>query len=107
MKIKYLKKASKTASTDDTKTKDIVQNLLKEKYGRKRLNANQKKLAENLSEAIIIGSETISWNDVAKKVVKQPETLDKLGIMKNVQDLSAEHDLNTYAAALLYHSNKK
>ncbi len=29
MTIKYLKKASKTASTDDTKTKDIVQNLLK------------------------------------------------------------------------------
>ena len=30
MTIKYLKKAPKTASTDDTKTKDIVQNLLKE-----------------------------------------------------------------------------
>ena len=30
MTIKYLKKASKTASTDDTKTKDIVQNLLKD-----------------------------------------------------------------------------
>ena len=29
MTIKYLKKASKTASTDDTKTKDIVQNILK------------------------------------------------------------------------------
>ena len=30
MTIKYLKKASKTASTDDTKTKDIVQKLLQE-----------------------------------------------------------------------------
>ncbi len=30
MTIKYLKKASKTASTDDTKTRDIVQNLLKD-----------------------------------------------------------------------------
>ena len=30
MTIKYLKKAVKTASTDDTKTKEIVQNLLKE-----------------------------------------------------------------------------
>ena len=30
MTIKYLKKAPKTASTDDTKTKDIVQNLLRE-----------------------------------------------------------------------------
>ena len=30
MTIKYLKKHLKLASTDDTKTKDIVQNLLKE-----------------------------------------------------------------------------
>ncbi|MDC3006921.1 histidinol dehydrogenase [Candidatus Pelagibacter sp.] len=30
MTIKYLKKASKSASTDDSKTRDIVQNLLKE-----------------------------------------------------------------------------
>ncbi len=30
MAIKYLKKATKTAFTDDTKTRDIVQNLLKE-----------------------------------------------------------------------------
>ena len=30
MTIKYLKKATKTASTDDTKTKEIVQNILKE-----------------------------------------------------------------------------
>ncbi len=30
MTIKYLKKATKTSSTDDTKTKEIVQNLLKE-----------------------------------------------------------------------------
>ena len=30
MTIKYLKKATKTASTDDNKTKEIVQNLLKE-----------------------------------------------------------------------------
>ena len=30
MTIKYLKKASKSASTDDSKTRDIVQSLLKE-----------------------------------------------------------------------------
>ena len=30
MTIKYLKKATKTASTDDTKTKEIVQKLLNE-----------------------------------------------------------------------------
>ena len=84
-----------------------VQNLLKEKYNKKRLTKDQKKLAENVSEAIIIGSESNSWKDTAETVLKDPSALDKLGVMRAVQDLAAEHDLNTYAAALLYHSNKK
>ena len=84
-----------------------VQNLLKEKYNKKRLTKDQKKLAENVSEAIIIGSESTGWKDAAETVLKDPSTLDKLGVMKAVQDLAAQHDLNTYAAALLYHSNKK
>ena len=37
MTIKYLKKASKSASTDDSKTSDIVQNLLKELENSKEL----------------------------------------------------------------------
>lgn len=91
-------------------TKDLysnVQSLLRDKYNKKRLTADQKKLAESISEAIIIGSEIKDWNSVAKDVLDDPNTLDNLGIMKNVQKLAAEHDLNTYAAALLYHSNNK
>ena len=71
------------------------------------LTKEQKSLAESVSEAIIIGSESDDWKDTAETVLKDPSTLDKLGVMKAVQDLAAEHDLNTYAAALLYHSNKK
>ena len=84
-----------------------VQTLLEQKYNKKRLTKDQKKLAENVSEAIIIGSESTNWKDAAETVLKDPSTLDKLGVMKAVQDLAAQHDLNTYAAALLYHSNKK
>ena len=84
-----------------------VQNLLKQKYNKKRLTKDQKKLAESVSEAIIVGSESDSWSNTAENVLEDPSTLDKLGVMKAVQDLAAEHDLNTYAAALLYHSNKK
>lgn len=84
-----------------------VQSLLKKKYNKKRLNADQKKLAESISEAIIIGSNSSDWSATAEKVLSDPSTLDSLGIMKAVQELAAEHDLNTYAAALLYHSNNK
>jgi len=84
-----------------------VQSLLKKKYNKKRLSTDQKKLAESISEAIIIGSNSSDWSATAEKVLSDPSTLDSLGIMKAVQELAAEHDLNTYAAALLYHSNNK
>ena len=53
MGIQYLKKAVKTASTDDTKTRDIVQNLLSElekskEDGCKELTKNLINLMEKL-----------------------------------------------------------
>ena len=91
-------------------TKDLyanVQSLLKSKYNKKRLSSDQKKLAESLSEAIIVGSNSSEWNDKAEQVLANPLELDKLGVMTEIQSLAGEHDLNTYAAALLYHSNNK
>ena len=46
MAIKYLKKSPKTSSTDDTKTREIVENILKdiEKKERRRLQRTWKKI---------------------------------------------------------------
>ena len=46
MAIKYLKKSPKTSSTDDTKTREIVENILKdiEKKKRRRLQRTRKKI---------------------------------------------------------------
>ena len=46
MAIKYLKKSPKTSSTDDTKTREIVENILKEieKKKRRRLQRAWKKI---------------------------------------------------------------
>ena len=84
-----------------------VQSSLRKKYNKKRLSKDQKKLAENISEAIIVGSKNNDWSNIAEQVVSNPNVLDKLGILKEVQDLASEHDLNIYAAALLYHSSNK
>lgn len=83
-----------------------VQACLKEKYKRKTLNSEQKQISQSISEAIIIGSESSMWNNLVKEVIQDPVKLEKLGILKQVQDMSAEHQLETYAAALLYHSTK-
>jgi len=91
------------------KTKDLyslVESGLKKKYSKKSLNAEQKKLANGISEAIIMGSELDSWISVATDVLNDPSKLDKLNILSNIQNVAAEHELDSYAAGLLYHSTK-
>jgi hypothetical protein len=91
------------------KTKDlysIVEVGLKKKYSKKSLNAEQNKLAQGISEAIILGSQSESWISLATEVLNDPSKLDKLNILSEIQTTAGEHDLDTYAAALLYHSTK-
>jgi hypothetical protein len=91
------------------KTKDlysIVELGLKKKYSKKSLNAEQNKLAQGISEAIILGSQCESWTSLATEVLNDPNKLDKLNILTDIQTTAGEHDLDTYAAALLYHSTK-
>ena len=91
------------------KTKDlysIVEIGLKKKYSKKSLNAEQNKLAQGISEAIILGSQCESWTSLATEVLNDPNKLDKLNILSEIQTTAGEHDLDTYAAALLYHSTK-
>lgn len=84
----------------------IIQSQLKKKYNRRTLNAEQKKVAQSITEAIVVGSENKNWNDLAAKVVENPIELDKLNILNEIQEMSVKHQLETYAAALLYHSTK-
>ena len=83
-----------------------VEAALKKKYSKKNLSSDQRKLAEGITEAIIIGCEGVSWKEKAEAVVKDPSFLDKLSILPAIQEMAAEHQLDTYAAGLLYHSTK-
>ena len=91
------------------KTKDlysIVEAGLKKKYSKKTLNTEQKKLAQGISEAIILGCESDKWNSIAVDVLNDPNKLDKLSILSEIQNTASEHDLDSYAAGILYHSTK-
>lgn len=91
------------------KTKNLystIESGLKKKYNKKSLNAEQKKLAQGISEAIILGAESESWTSVANDILTNPDKLDKLNILSDIQNTAAEHDLDTYAAGILYHSTK-
>ena len=83
-----------------------VETALKKKYSKKNLSSEQKKLAEGITEAIILGSEGVNWNEKANAVINDPSFLDKLNVLPEIQNMAAEHELDTYAAGLLYHSTK-
>ena len=83
-----------------------VEAALKKKYSKKNLSSDQRKLAEGITEAIIVGCEGVLWKEKAEAVVKDPSFLDKLSILPEIQEMAAEHQLDTYAAGLLYHSTK-
>ena len=92
---------------EDTKALySAVESSLKKKYNKKSLNADQKKLAESISEAIITGTESSSWKEIGSKVVNDPSVLDKINVLEGIQEISAEHQLDTYSASILYHSTK-
>ena len=84
----------------------VVEKSLKTKYSKKSLTADQKTLALNICESIVLGSESNKWNELGAKVVEDPTILDSLSILSSVQDMSAEYELDPYSAGLLYHSTR-
>jgi hypothetical protein len=51
-------------------------------------------------------SDGIDYNKNFIELFESEYKLDKLNILSEIQTTAGEHDLDTYAAALLYHSTK-
>ena len=93
MTIKYLKKATKTASTDDTKTKEIVQNLLKELEKSKEEGCKElTKKFDKYDGEIIVSKEKIE--DIKKKL--DQKTKDDIRFSYDRVKKFAEAQLKNY-----------
>ena len=93
MTIKYLKKATKTASTDDTKTKEIVQNLLKELEKSKEEGCKElTKKFDKFNGEIIVSKEKIE--DIKKKL--DQKTKDDIKFSYDRVKKFAEAQLKNY-----------
>ena len=93
MAIKYLKKATKTASTDDTKTKEIVQNLLKELEKSKEEGCKElTKKFDKYEGEIIVSKEKIE--DIKKKL--DQKTKDDIRFSYDRVKKFAEAQLKNY-----------
>lgn len=85
----------------------IAKEKMIEKLGAKSLNEEQEKMVNSLCESVICASEKENWNETIISCVNDYSTIEKLGTLDGVFDVSEAHKLELYPSAILYHSNER
>lgn len=75
-------------------------------YNKKRLSKEQKEMAHDLAESVIMSKEKDEWEAEVSACVSDFNKIEKLEVMPEILDLSQQHEIVSYPAALLYHSKK-
>lgn len=91
------------------KTNDLFVTLTseaKKTFKKKRLSKTQKDMLERVCESVVVAKNEKEWIKAAKQCLSNPDKIMELKPMQEVLNISAEHELDDYAAAILYHSRK-
>ena len=71
------------------------------------LSKAQEEMLSNLCESIVCAENKESWSETMESCVKDFNEIEKLQTLTQVLDISNDHKLELYPAAILYHSNEK
>ena len=85
--------------------KKATERMLKS-IGSKKLNEAQEKLVSNLCKSIVLGKEKRMWTRTLNACIKDFDKIADISILPKIVEISENHQLETYPAALLYHSKK-
>jgi hypothetical protein len=77
------------------------------KLDTKELSEAQQDMISNLCESIVCSQSKEYWGETLESCVKDFNEIEALQTLKEVLDISAEHSLEVYPAAILYHSHEK
>ena len=72
----------------------------------KELTDDQQEMASSLCESIVCSRPKEYWAETLESCVKDFNEIGSLETLKEVLDISAEHTLETYPSAILYHSHE-
>jgi len=78
----------------------------KKVFKKKRLNANQKQILEKVCEVVVSSCDQADWKKTAVSCLNDNKKLLGLKILEPIMNISAEHALDEYSSAILYHSAK-
>jgi hypothetical protein len=92
-------------STEELRNEGYKQ--MRKKLSKTKLKNVEKSMIDELCESIILSCEKSEWSQKLNNCIKDPENIDSLNALHDIQELSISHDLDLYSAALLHHSNKE
>ncbi len=72
-----------------------------------KLSEAQEEMVSNLCESIVCSHNKEYWGETLESCVKDFNEIENLDTLEEVLDISAQHTLETYPAAILYHSHEK
>ena len=105
-KIKYSVDAIKEVIDATAKLHSDITVEAKKVFDKKRLSKNQKEVLEKICELVVSACERSNWKKTAVNCLKDNKNLLGLKTLAKVADISVEHLVDEYAAAILYHSSK-
>lgn len=83
-----------------------VKAALRKKFSIKKLNSEQKDMAEKINELIIANENPKDWKEKVELYIEKPFD-HNTNQVSMIQSIASDHQINTYLASLLYHSQKE
>lgn len=80
---------------------------LMKKHKIQKLSDQQNEMIEELCKSVICSKEKSQWKRAVTSCINDFEKISKLNINNEITEVSEEHSLEIYPAAILYHSSKK
>lgn len=73
----------------------------------KSIDDNQQSLIGKLCESVVCAKDKNQWKRTLLSCIKNINKIDELNVKSEILEISAEHELQDYPSAILYHSKKQ
>jgi hypothetical protein len=103
-KASYSRKNIQNIVYEIEKVRASAKQALKDSLKIKKFNKLQENMLDKLCEAVVCSATVENWNEQLISCVNNFENIESLGIMDDILNISAEHQLDNYSSAILYHS---
>jgi hypothetical protein len=84
--------------------RDLGKQELKKNLNIKKFNKQQENILDSLCESIVCSTSMDKWEDEIVSCIKNFDKIESLGVNSNILEIANIHQLDTYPAAILYHS---